>query len=711
MPDDLQIHVVTTADLGALKSTQSAVAQISDATRQLGGNAVPTEAALAKVTNALGKVDSSKLRESTEISNEFRQSLAKITAEVPGLQGAVSVFETLGGKMGAVAAAAGLIAGGLALAKKSLVEFGAEQEKVFALDATLATRGILSDDFRNRLQRLSQELQDTTKIDSGVFLESMQRLVSAGADSSNIDRLLEGVVNLAGATGRDIPEASLLMQRAMQGNFEMLRRVGLNFEKTGDQAKDMDRLLQLVAERGAGVLQAKGESLNGTVRGLGLAFADAMKSSGNWLDSTLHLTSAIATLTEWVKALGAGGPEVVAKMDGLKNKFVEAGKSAADAARDQESFEKSQKAVAAASDEAAAALERQVAAMDELNRFNKDLIDANLKVDLAKLDQRKQAGQIGGVDYETQRAQLIARAENAKFERDRQTSQDKIRAAQDDATQRKDEVTRLDQDIDERERRIKRAEELKDREAQLRKELGEQTELSARLGLERQYRQDIIDDKVTAGGVPIVYPQAKKDEAARMIVDYNRRISEANTRGGAASNELVNIRDERETTGIKSVADEQRELENLKTRLSDAEERLKQAEIKAGAVANKESVGIERQRQLLGRQREAEQIGVDTRVATERDKEREQRASEAIQNAQNAVESAKRRGISVDETQWVDKVIETLKDVGLTFADLNAKQLGDVEQRQTQLIDAKLAAAKAELKRDFEQKLKNRSGR
>jgi hypothetical protein len=203
------------------------------------------------------------------------------------LLGTIEKIPVLGGVMRAANGAAGpfsvaLVGAGVALGvlKKSIAEFAANQQGVAALDAALAQSGQLTDAYREKLQALAGQMQERTAIAGAEWLQVLLKLTQFGAKESNIGQYTTAVKNLAGVIGGDINSAAVLFAKAMQGNYDALKRYGISITKTGDLTKDLDRLMTQLAQRGSGILEARARSLSGQFKQLGLSMADFFSAIG-----------------------------------------------------------------------------------------------------------------------------------------------------------------------------------------------------------------------------------------------------------------------------------------------------------------------------------------------------------------------------------------------------------------------------------------------
>ncbi|MDR1192394.1 MAG: hypothetical protein LBK60_12155 [Verrucomicrobiales bacterium] len=314
----------------------------------------------------------------------------KMGSELLGVASKIPVLgeamRALNGAAGPFSAALTAAATALGVLKKSINEYAQAEEAVAGLDAALARNGLLTDAYRVKLQDLASQLQETTAIADDKWYGVLQKLTQFGAGEDNIDRYTDAVKNLAGIMGGDIDAAATVFAKAMQGNYDTLGRYGIRVVKTGDQTKDLDLLMQQLAQRGGGVLEARARSLNGQFRQLGNTIGDFFEGIGRGVARTGILQKTLEVVTESLKWWGEalGGP--VEQLDGLTNKVralsgaTERSKEAAD------EMAAGFKRIGDASGQTAKELDRQTAAIKRLQSAQDELDDANMALELATLD-------------------------------------------------------------------------------------------------------------------------------------------------------------------------------------------------------------------------------------------------------------------------------------------------------------------------------------
>jgi hypothetical protein len=322
----------------------------------------------------------------------LKSGLAEIIPGFEQLEGVVG--KLAGGALGALAAGFAAIAGAIEMAKEGLKEFAAAQEKVAGLDAALAQTGQLTDEYREKLQELAEQLQSTTGVADEQWLGVLTRLTQFGADETNISKYTDAVKNLAGLMGGDVQSAAHLLSRAMQGNFEAFSRYGIVVEDAGSKTEKLEKLFGQLATRGGGQLEASNRTINGQFRQLAHVANDFLKAIGGLIASSGILQgvldSLIVAFEWWARVIGSTIP----KVEGLSNAASKSAMALDDAEKAAKQYALNLSAVKEEADKGAAALDKQIAKVHALARAHDELIDAKMAQALAKIDQDEQRGKL-----------------------------------------------------------------------------------------------------------------------------------------------------------------------------------------------------------------------------------------------------------------------------------------------------------------------------
>jgi biopolymer transport protein ExbB/TolQ len=359
---DFEVRIKTTADLKGAAEAKGALEQQIASTKKLGGDSTGLEGALRKVNGALS--------EAGVISGNTAGAVEKMAGAI-------------GGK--AIGALAGMAAA-LGVAKKGIEEFAQAEQQVAKLDAALAQSGQLTDDYREQLQDLAGELQKTTGVADDEWIGVLTRLVQFGSDPKTIGMDVEAVKNLAGLLGGDVTQAANLVARALQGNFQMFSRLGIQIDENASQAEKLGKVYQELALRGGGQLAAVNQTLSGQFKSLGNNISDFFEAIGRGIAKTGILQTVIYGFSESARFLASVLGGVVPKVAELEN-AAKRTKQTLDGGAD------SANTYAGRLDEIKAAAERAAEASNTLKERIQDTARAQ-----AEMEDLKLAENLGAID-------------------------------------------------------------------------------------------------------------------------------------------------------------------------------------------------------------------------------------------------------------------------------------------------------------------------
>lgn len=140
------------------------------------------------------------------------------------------------------------------------------QEYKLAVNQLTAGLGYYS----GALVKQAEILEKTKYIDAAELLQAQSRLAFYFKEESEIKKLTPAVIELARAKGMDLASAANLValsfvrsQNAEKSDEGSLRALGIQYEKTGDRAKDLDALVKSLTDKFGGQSQAVMDSMDG----------------------------------------------------------------------------------------------------------------------------------------------------------------------------------------------------------------------------------------------------------------------------------------------------------------------------------------------------------------------------------------------------------------------------------------------------------------
>jgi len=342
------------------------------------------------------------------------------------------------------------VIGGMAAAwkgaQKALEEFAQTETKIAELDAALANNGTLTEDYRAKLQQLAGQLQETTAIADDQWLGALTTLTKFGADSTNIDQYSEAVKNLAGFLGGDIDQAAFIFGKAMQGSTEMLGRYGISVDKSTSQTEQLNSVMEQLAQRGGGQLEATAGTLTGQWQNLQNSTGDLFEAFGQIIASTGVLQTGIQGLTDsfrfWSEILGT----TYAQTDGVTNKIILQGASAEETQAAISAYSTSLAQLGESNESATVKLRDNTQAIDDNLRSTLAIAKANRDLAIAKIEADSS---LSNEDKAKQRGDIEAAYQSVSLQSEISAASDKIAAREaaikqleDAAVDRRDELAR-----------------------------------------------------------------------------------------------------------------------------------------------------------------------------------------------------------------------------------------------------------------------------
>lgn len=321
-------------------------------------------------------------------------------------------------------------------AKASVHEFSEAENALVKLDASLAQNGRLVGDASKKYQELATTLQDKTNVQATRWLGVMAQLNQRGANPENIERYSEAVAQLSTLMGGNIERAALMFGRAMDGSFMHFRRYGINVKEAGTNSEKLESAIRQIGERGAKGLEPQLQTVSGHFKALSNNMADLRENIGESVVAKLHLKEILYGLTQsvkwfnetlkdmrgWLETLP--GPlrtilELLPFMPSALDKVKVANDAAALAAdkasRMTELHAKALKEQKEAAEDAKKATDDYVTSIKEEAKAQNELLDAETKLKLAKIDADEKTGRIDKVEAARRRMNVKNESENKKF--------------------------------------------------------------------------------------------------------------------------------------------------------------------------------------------------------------------------------------------------------------------------------------------------------
>ena len=297
-----------------------------------------------------------------------------------------SATSLLSGKLVNVAAVASAAAAAYKLAADAVAEYAGKELAVAGLDASIASRGQLTEEYRETLQGLAADMQALTAVGDTDWYAVFEKLTQFGADSTNIEGYTKAVVNLAGFMGGDVPAAASLFGRAMEGNFSSLSRYGIKVDENATQTEKLDQLMTQLAQKGGGNLEARAKTLTGQFANMTNAGGDFSAAVGQIIADTGLLQSAMFLVTDAFQFWNGLIAQSIPKVEGLSNNIALQGLDAEEAAALNAGYAASLEETTEAAEETAAGVTKVTKAIEAQAKQAQAVARAERDRDLATVD-------------------------------------------------------------------------------------------------------------------------------------------------------------------------------------------------------------------------------------------------------------------------------------------------------------------------------------
>lgn len=399
---DLEITIKTRADLKGARDLESALKAQVAAAKRLGIDASGAEAQLKKVQASIkaAPIKSGLFHQAADGLRKIREQGGATATAINGFSSLISA------PFAAAAATVGALTAALAGATHAVREYAKADEEIVTVDAALAQNQLLTEENRAKYQELADELERTTTIAGGTWMHVLAQLTNFGSRPETVGMDIEAVKNLAalldGGEG-GVTQAAKLWSLALNGNFTWLRRLGITLDETLPKHKRLQAVQEELAARGGGQLEARAKSLSGEFRTLKNQKDKFLEGVGEMIWRSGHLIVVMQKL-----GLTAG-TYLTGALNGL---FQQTSK-----------LTNASKATVRSTDDAAEAMgtyamkvEEAVRAIQNLQRAQDEIADAELAARLSVVDSAEKRGAISSEEAVRRRYALRQGAADAKLD-------------------------------------------------------------------------------------------------------------------------------------------------------------------------------------------------------------------------------------------------------------------------------------------------------
>jgi hypothetical protein len=347
--------------------------------------------------------------------------LSKVIEDVThGLDEIIPGFEKLGGI--AVGEIAPVVAGFAAVAEA--IHFGVEAVQEFARaeltiaqrDAALAQHGQLIEEVRTQYSELAEEIAKGTGTAKGEWDNVHTTLIKFGASSSTMRDATEGVKNLAGFLGGDLQGAAFAVGKALQGNYALLERYGIQVDHNARQSEQLDSIWEQLASRGGGQLEARLQTLNGRVTEAKNRWNDWVEAFGTYIGRLGIVQEGLKIASGAFERMARKQQESIDTSDALVNKLQGVATAGPEAAAGIAGVTDAAGRLDVAASKANAALQESIGSFQAFRRLGDSLQDSATSKKLAELDIAEAGGKMTPAEANAARAKIRTEAEQHRAE-------------------------------------------------------------------------------------------------------------------------------------------------------------------------------------------------------------------------------------------------------------------------------------------------------
>lgn len=180
--------------------------------------------------------------------------------------------------------AAGAIVAGTAAMIAGITKFVAaanQQELAIAkLEGTLRSTGQFTAEYSQQLQEMASAFQKATTFGDELILEQQGILLSMGATRDNIQQVTQAALDLSAGLGVDLRSSTLLLGKALAGEFGSLSRYGIIIDKNASQSEKLALALDQINSKFGGQAAAQAATFGGRIQQLSNSFGDLLEQLG-----------------------------------------------------------------------------------------------------------------------------------------------------------------------------------------------------------------------------------------------------------------------------------------------------------------------------------------------------------------------------------------------------------------------------------------------
>lgn len=207
----------------------------------------------------------------------------------------------------------GEVANAVAVFKRALIalpivasvrEYIKAREELLRLRGALISTGQDTIGYIDNLTDQAEALQRVTRFADEMIYAVQRQLVLFGAQRKDMEALTALTLDYAEATGQSTDAISTMVGKAIQGEFQMFKRMGIQVDETRSKTEQLQQVLQEMERRSKGRAQFLGDSDIGAIAKATNAISDLTEETGRFF--LILGKSAIHDFVEFVYDLRDG---------------------------------------------------------------------------------------------------------------------------------------------------------------------------------------------------------------------------------------------------------------------------------------------------------------------------------------------------------------------------------------------------------------------
>ncbi|EEF62103.1 hypothetical protein [Pedosphaera parvula] len=155
---------------------------------------------------------------------------------------------------------------------KLMEMYTAHEKVVDQLNGALRLSGQYSQSYSRELQEQAEALSRVTTASDTTIMKVQALLSSFGATKEEMPGLTKAVLDFAAGTGKDVVTAAQDLGKAISGQESSLSNLGMKFDKTAGQGKNLSQAAELIESKFKGMAEAADHSSGAKVEDLDKAW-------------------------------------------------------------------------------------------------------------------------------------------------------------------------------------------------------------------------------------------------------------------------------------------------------------------------------------------------------------------------------------------------------------------------------------------------------